>query len=156
MFLSPMQKIVSNCRLFLDHKANNIKTLENISEDDNFIDEKIQKIQKEIPNINAFDISLILGIGLCNDGIINELSFKEHNGYHTIDQPIYKMVLNNLKLQFNLNKDIMKEIVKSRAEKKIKTLKSSIIEIDAFQMSQIIAIAFIKNPQDVFNDFVKL
>lgn len=149
---TPIQAILSNCRIFLDRQSENIKTFHAASEKQN---KDIESLREEITDIDAFYITKVMSVALANKDFLPMLLTCEQPEYQKVDDAIYLMACRNCAYQIRQDKELRQQALRLRSKKRIQEIEEQIVGLNAFQMSQILSIAFLKSPEQIVLDIVK-
>lgn len=152
--MTQIQKVISNCRMFLNNKADNVSLLDNLDIEHYSHEEKATLIRNQITNLDAFNIAEVLSVAFCSQGIIDKIAVVKAAGYHTVEQGTYDMAINNVAQQISTNRELNSKLKRLRSPKQKKETADKIIELDMFKVSQVLAIAFLKKSEDVLLDFL--
>lgn len=151
---NPIDAIISNCRIFLDNKNRNTAILDHlIVKSASEMDIKIA--QSNVSNMDVFGITKVLSVALAKKDIIEMLISCKDPSYNAIDDSVYKMACRNLANQIRQDSELKQKIRHLRSNKKIKELENEILGLDAFDMSQVISIAFLKESKQVVFDIIE-
>lgn len=152
---SPIQPILSNCRIFLDRKNENLKAFYAASEKQNTRKEDIEKIRSNIADIDAFDIAKVMGVALANKDFLPMLLACEKSEYRKVEDVFYTMACRNCASQIRRDKELQQQTIRMRSKKRIQEIENQIVGLNAFQMSQVLSVAFLKSADEIIMDIIK-
>ncbi len=148
----PIDAILSNCRIFLDKKNQDNEILENVLIKKNVSEKDIRIARSKVADINAFDIVKVLSVALAKNDLLELLVTWKDAAYNQVDDTIYKMACRNLASQIRQDAYLKRQILRLRSDKKIKECEDQILGLDAFAMSQVLSIAFLKDSPQIVLD----
>ncbi len=149
-----MQKILSNCSAFLNNKKESVNTFDKASHSKHIKQVDLDRLSSSISAVTAFDLAEVLGIALCNQNMIESIVNHDETSYHKISDAVYNMAINNCSRQISLDAALKERIRKMRSEKRVKQITAFVANHDAFRYSQILAIGFLKNSEDIILDII--